>query len=192
VRALAARAGGIAASRRSGESPAAARKLLDSLFDRSRPSCEIHGGSRGLEAPAEAENRSRFKSLLLGLAEASRERPIELEESVLGGEKKRLAFRIDVEDENNYRDAFFIRFSNPEHTFSTLVAYEGFNGRVMGGLEVSRAGDAVVYRHTFDGFFADVLTLRVKNGKVVRLSYDKINPQGIPFYSLSGGLGLGG
>lgn len=158
------------------------------------------GTPRVLPAPAAPaaqsakEDRARFQSLLQRLAELSQGKGLDFTAKTLkrlpgGGityAVAREAYSLQLRPDAQYPDAFSAMFSSPKHSFSTLVAYEGFNNFIMGRLTVEKQGGKVIYRHTFDGYFSDIITVEVSGDEVTRFTYEKKNPapQRITFYSL--------
>lgn len=136
------------------------------------------------KALADTEQKKQFQNLLSELAQLSRSKPLQFQETSLNAPRRSAGYALTIDESADYKDAFFIRFASPDHSFSTLVAYEGVNGYIMGKLEVTATGDTTVYRHVFDGFLDDILTLTSVQGKITDLTYEKLNPQGVSFYSL--------
>jgi hypothetical protein len=141
--------------------------------------------ARSTPASVQAE-RARFKSILAELARSSKTKPLKFQERIMGEpEPKEISFSLRLTDDPQYKDAFTVHFGSPERSFTTLVAYEGLNGYTMGTLQVTKDGKRTIYQHVFDGFFDDMFTITVVNGKVEGLVYDKVNPQGVSFDTLS-------
>jgi hypothetical protein len=137
-------------------------------------------------ASSQPKDRSQFKAYLENLSQQTIQNPMSCLESSLNKPAASAQYSFSLNDNPQYKDAFMILFSQKDgtHEFSTLVAYEGLNGYVMGSLDVKPGSDQTIYKHTFDGFFDDVTTLVVRQNKVVNFLYEKINPQGVAFYSL--------
>jgi len=85
-----------------------------------------------------------------------------------------------------YPDSFFVEFKNltNDHTFSSLVAYEGRNGHVLGNLTVNTIENETIYTHIFDGYLDDMLEVTLVNGSVTDVNYVKTNPQSIEIFKL--------
>ena len=134
-------------------------------------------------APSAADpERAEFRALLNELARLSSGSPLRFREFVLKEPAPRdVSFTLTIDEKPGYKDAFMLRFTGPSRNFSTLVAYEGANGFVMGRLKVARSGGGAVYKHVFEGFFDDVITMTVENGKIAAFAYEKVNPQGVIF-----------
>lgn len=130
--------------------------------------------------------RKEFRTLLDGLSSASQIAPLNCIERRAGGALLGVRYKLVLDAEPNYQDAFFVRFQVSEslRTWATLVAYEGRNGFVLGELSKSQEGDVSEYRHSFSGFYNDILRLVVERGTPVILAYRKIDPRGDPFYEL--------
>ena len=142
-------------------------------------------------ADATPKQRETFKNFFAQLSDLSQTNGLEcVEKSLIEPEKKTACYLL-LKDEPYYKEAFIIKFvlADNTHTFSTLVAYEGFNGFKMGSLVVKKNGRQIVYTHTFNGFFDDILTLTTLKNKITHLNYQKFNPQRVEFYSLDCRLG---
>lgn len=136
--------------------------------------------------PTPAAQRKQFLDVLSAFAALSQSKKLVFTQvSLQEPAPKKVPFTLAVGGYGGYQDSFFVEFKSPGQEFETLVAYEGVNGHLMGALTVTSGGDAVIYKHVFDGFLDDVLTLTAVKGKVTKLVYDKINPQGVSFYSLT-------
>jgi hypothetical protein len=129
--------------------------------------------------------RQIFKKLLSEIANLSQSNPLNCQEKTLHTPYESVTYTIALKDVAEYQDAFFIKFKNQSRSWSSLVAYEGENGYVMGKLKVTTTDDIDIYRHIFDGFLDDIIILKVIQGKPVDFSYKKLNPQGVQFYSLT-------
>lgn len=141
---------------------------------------------RKATAPAPAAQRKQFLDALSAFAGLSQSQKLVFTQvSLQDPAPRKVHFTLTVGGYGGYKDSFFVEFKSPGQKFETLVAYEGLNGHLMGALTVTSRGDAVVYKHVFDGFLDDTLILTVVKGKVTKLVYDKINPQGVSFFSLT-------
>jgi hypothetical protein len=95
--------------------------------------------------------------------------------------------KLSLRENPEYQDAFFLGFESLDHShdFSTLVAYEGKNGYVMGHLIVRSKHATVWYQHAFKGVFTDITDVLASEGKLQELRYSKIfQGQAKPAYEL--------
>lgn len=135
--------------------------------------------------PADKARRQKFRELLGEMAGLSQSRPLSCEERSLRTPPESAAYTLALQEVPEYQDAFFILFRSRSRSWSSLIAYEGENGHLMGTLAVTAAGDTEVYRQVFDGFFDDIMSLDVVRRKAAGFYYQKLNPQGVEFYSLA-------
>lgn len=147
----------------------------------------LTAGSGGVDSAKNANNvrRQEFKNLLSEIANLSQSNPLSCQEKTLYTPYESVTYTLSLKDAAKYQDAFFIQFKNQSRSWSSFVAYEGENGYVMGRLEVTATGDMNIYRHVFDGFLDDIIILNAVQGKPAGFSYEKLNPQGVQFYSLT-------
>jgi hypothetical protein len=131
-------------------------------------------------------DRQEFRGLLTQLSTISQSSPLQCEERQNQGAPVRVQYTLTLESEPRYRDAYFIRFKTVDLSkdWSTLIAYEGYKGYVMGTLTKKQSGSRIEYQHLFRGFYEDSLGLTVEQGKVMLLSYKKTSPVGI-YYGLN-------
>jgi hypothetical protein len=79
-----------------------------------------------------------------------------------------------ADDSSEYADAFFVYFNTgTDLWFSTLVAYEGYQGHLLGELRTESDQNGVTYIHTFYGAYTDVFKVLKANDGSIKLRYDK-------------------
>lgn len=135
----------------------------------------------GLLTAAQADEssvkeRKDFRNLLAIIAERSQDFALNCKEILTQGQPRDVAYRIDIKDEPQYVGAYFLVFTPvPEgRKWSTLIAYEGKRGFVMGNLTVKRKDSTVIYQHSFRGFLTDVTRVVVENDQPKELRYLKL------------------
>ena len=137
----------------------------------------------GFSVKAENVERQEFKNLLLALSYQSQITALDCQESYNGKAATFVQYIFKLTDDPAYVGAFNMLFTRPAdgHQWSTLVAYEGYRGFVMGVLNMSRDGDKVEYNHEFHGYFEDIIDLRTNLGHVTILTYSKVNSTGVQY-----------
>jgi hypothetical protein len=138
----------------------------------------LTGSARALShyESSETIGRRALKKHLSVLAQYSQSTPLVCEEKAYGNPKWQIAYQLSLSDEPEYQDAYFIAFSSTDQSrkWSTLIAYEGKQGWIMGGLNVVKRGEVLLYRHSFRGFYNDVTEVLADNNGPRELRYLKL------------------
>lgn len=121
-----------------------------------------------------SKERKDFRALLEKIAEHSQNSALTCTEVLEQGQND-FSYRLALKNEPLYVGAYFLVFTPvPEgRVWSTLIAYEGKRGFVMGTLSVKRNERTVIYQHSFRGFFTDVTRLVIENDIPKELRYSK-------------------
>jgi hypothetical protein len=117
--------------------------------------------------------RQEFRALIDQVAKKTQTQFLQCEQQDMDGTMSSIQYKLEINNVSDYQDAFMIKFSNETRTWSTLVAYEGYNGYVMGKLKVDDIDNSRVYNHYFYGYFVDNLTLIKTNGSFENLAFNK-------------------
>lgn len=149
----------------------------------------VVAGKKVVAEAAKDADKKAFRTLMNKLSEQSSTQPLECTQVVRAKDGSYITsaatYKLSTEDDSEYQGAFAVTFSGTNN-FQTLVAYEGYNKFLLGSLTVTRSAESTIYRHQFDGFLKDIITLTVsKDGHVDEFSYEKINPQRISFLKIS-------
>lgn len=128
----------------------------------------------GIIAP---DGRQEFRHLLDALAEKSILTPLKCQETTAHEGPKPVEYRISIEAEPNYKDAFFVHFSavDGSRQWSTLIAYEGRDGAQLGSLNIKSYEGNTFYEHDFNGILTDMLVLKIRERLITELLYRKIS-----------------
>jgi len=129
------------------------------------------------EGSSAGDGRHRFRLLLDTLAARSVTSPLKCQESTSHEGPKPVQYKLSIEPEPSYVDAYFVRFQavDGSRQWSTLVAYEGRNGVQLGAITVKTYEGNTLYEHDFNGILTDRLLLKTREGRITELLYRKIS-----------------
>jgi hypothetical protein len=178
--------------------PASSRSRASKVCVLIVASTTLAGSARALADGA--DYRIAFRRAYQALADASQDTPLsctrkhlDVSQSTPGHlvfSEQPAHYALQITDDEQYEGAFWILYSDRDstHEFSTLVAYEGVNGQVLGRLSaISDAPDAEARTllYSFDGFLTESTALDVVGTEARRLTYRSANPDSIPLLEIA-------